>query len=192
MERKFIRHRNAREVKISGSSNPRARVRDRIICFGIDDGPKMVRGKGPKIDAMPGMRAAGSATCFISTALRPRYYRRQFFKPRHTAVVRHFRLTGVSRASGEKRPNCASTRPCFTTANRGAPYFRVRFAARKMCHRASRLSQFSKKKNHILVNARETRWEKARTNERAVAVAAAAATTAAAMIVFSTCKSVCA
>lgn len=105
MERKFIRHRNAREVKISGSSNPRARARDRIICFGIDDGPKIVRGKGPKIDAMPGMRAAGSATCFISTALRPRYYRRQFFKPRHTAVVRHFRLTGISRASGEKRPN---------------------------------------------------------------------------------------
>lgn len=31
-----------------------------------------------------------------------RYYRRQFFKPRHTAVrpVRHFRLTGPYRASG--------------------------------------------------------------------------------------------
>lgn len=90
-----------------------------------------VGGKGPKIDMTPGMRAAGSTARFISTALRPRYYRRQFFKPWHTAVVRHFRLTAVSRASGEKRPGCARRRGRALPPQIAARVFSPRFAARK-------------------------------------------------------------
>lgn len=79
-----------------------------------------------------------------------RYYRRQFFKPRHT--VRHFRSTGPYRASGEKRqrPCYARRRGCHASPPQIAPpriFGDATLAARKTYRRvASRSSQILKKR----------------------------------------------
>lgn len=97
-----------------------------------------------------------------------RYYRRQFFKPRHTALaVRHFRLTGPYRASGEKKDYaglCASTQlQCFTTANRVATYFRRRSRHRKTCRRGRvKLKKKKKKKEKEKIAFPTLRQEKMR------------------------------
>lgn len=100
-----------------------------------------------------GMRPGrgSTATRFISTALRPRYYRRQFFKPRHTAVVRHFRLTAVSRARPAKKGRgCARRRAAMLYHSKSRAwraYFRCsRFAARKNVPSHRGRVNFQKKK----------------------------------------------
>lgn len=93
-----------------------SRARDRIIYFGIDDGAREESQKSM-------MAAVGSATRFISRCRVPafRYYRRQFFKPQHTAFDIFAFDRPVSRVRRKKAGPCASTRmPCFTTANRAA------------------------------------------------------------------------
>lgn len=100
---------------------------------------KKVRGKEPKIDAAPGVRAVGSATRFISTAS-PLLSAPVFQTVAHR---RRSTFSFDSRIAHVRRKRlCASTRLCFTTANRGV--FSTRFMARKMCRRTT-VESISKK-----------------------------------------------
>lgn len=117
--------RNARVVKISASSDSYARARDRIICFGIDDGPKMVRRKRAKNRC-----GAGNARsrvdrplyldCVASPLLSAPVFQAAAHRRRRSTFSFDRRIARVRRKKAEL---CASTRPCFTTANRGARIF---------------------------------------------------------------------
>lgn len=102
--RKKIYSRKEAKVSNSLSSDPRTRTKDWIICFGIDDGPK-IAGERAKNRCDAG-NARGQINRFISTTLHPVIIGASFSKPRHTTVaatVRHFRLTGARIARPEKK-----------------------------------------------------------------------------------------
>lgn len=122
-----------------------------LFVSGLMTVRKKVRGKGPKIDAAPGVRTVGSTTPLYLDCV-PVIIGASFSN-RGTAVVRRFRLTAVSRTSGEKRP-CASTRLCFTTANRGARIFDEVHGSKNVPSHHGRVNF---QKNRILVTVRVTR-----------------------------------